>query len=1089
VSPTGTGSTGGVAPARIVEAMPERSPYPDVPSSPRFPAVEEEILASWAEDKTFVASVESRPAGRGGTNEFVFYDGPPFANGLPHYGHMLTGFVKDAVPRYQTMRGRRVERRFGWDCHGLPAETEAEKQLGVSGRGPITEYGIDRFNEFCRTSVMRYTDEWRHYVTRQARWVDFDDDYKTMDLTYMESVIWAFKQLHGKGLLYEAYRVLPYCWECETPLSNSETRQDDAYRDRQDPAVTVAFTLQPDPAAPELLGGELDLWAWTTTPWTLPSNLAVAVGPDVDYAVLALAGRRVVVGEARLGAYEAQLEGAEHLGTVKGTALVGRRFRPLFPYFSDTPNAFVVLSGAFVTTDEGTGIVQMAPGFGEDDQIACTAAGIEVVCPVDSRTRFTSEVPDFEGLQVFEANQPIIRVLRAAGTLIRADSYVHAYPHCWRTDTPLVYRAVTSWFVEVSAIKDRLLANNAQITWAPEHVRDGSFGKWLANARDWSISRNRFWGSPIPVWKSDDPRYPRVDVYGSLDEIEADFGVRPADLHRPSIDGLTRPNPDDPTGRSTMRRVSEVLDCWFESGSMPFAQVHYPFENREWFDEHYPGDFIVEYVGQTRGWFYTLHVLATALFDKPAFKSCVAHGILLGDDGKKISKRLKNYPDPEAMFVKHGADAMRWYFLSSPVLRGGDVVAEEKGFTDAVRAALLPLWNAWYFLSLYANADGRRATLGRTDAPGTLDRYLLAKARTLVEAAGAAMDTYDLSSACAAVESFLDALTNWYIRRTRDRFWGTEGGERADTEAAFDTLATTLEVLCRVTAPLLPMVSESVWRGLTGGSSVHLADWPDASLLPSDPELVEAMDRVRDVCSAAHSVRKAQGLRARLPLRSLTVAGPDAARLAPFVDLIRDEVNVKDVVLTDDVDTFAQRSLTVTFKVAAPRLGPATQAVAGAARKGDWELLDDGRARVGGEELEPGEWSLRIVPVAPDTTRALPGREGLIVLDTVLDADLEAEGTARDMVRVVQQRRRELDLDVTDRIHLTVRVPPTVAAALGERWPAWIASQTLAVHHEVVEAGTSGDSEPAIDDNGTWADAALADGTGIAILVVRAPAD
>jgi isoleucyl-tRNA synthetase len=1078
--------------------MPERSPYPDVASSPRFPVIEEGILASWDADKTFAASVESRPAGPAGANEFVFYDGPPFANGLPHYGHLLTGFVKDAVPRYETMRGRRVERRFGWDCHGLPAETEAEKQLGVSGRGPIAEFGIGAFNDFCRASVMRYTEEWRHYVTRSARWVDFDNDYKTMDLSYMESVIWAFKQLYDKGLLYEAYRVLPYCWECETPLSNSETRQDDSYRDRQDPAVTVAFTLEPDPHAPDpfagtsaagALNGPVDLWAWTTTPWTLPSNLAVAVGPDIDYAVLDVDGRRVVVGEARLGAYEAQLTGAVPVGTIPGSALVGRHYRPLFPYFAATPNAFVVLAGAFVTTEDGTGVVQMAPGFGEDDQVACAEAGIEVVCPVDSRTRFTAEVPDFEGLQVFEANQPIIRVLRAEGVLVRADSYVHAYPHCWRTDTPLVYRAVTSWFVEVTAIKDRLLAHNAEITWVPDHVQDGSFGKWLANARDWSISRNRYWGSPIPVWRSDDPRYPRLDVYGSLDEIEADFGVRPTDLHRPAIDELVRPNPDDPTGRSTMRRVTDVLDCWFESGSMPYAQVHYPFENREWFDEHYPGDFIVEYVGQTRGWFYTLHVLATALFDRPAFKSCLAHGILLGDDGKKISKRLKNYPDPEEMFVKHGADAMRWYFLSSPVLRGGDVVTEEKGFTDAVRAALLPLWNAWYFFTLYANADGHRAVLGRTDAPGTLDRYLMAKTRTLVETVEVAMDGYDLSGACGAIEAFLDALTNWYIRRSRDRFWGTEG-ERDDTDAAFDTLATALEVLCRVAAPLLPMITESVWRGLTDGSSVHLADWPDASQLPSDPELVETMDRVREVCSAAHSVRKARGLRARLPLRTLTVAGPEAARLAPFVDLICDEVNVKAVVLTDDVDAYAARSLTVAFKVAAPRLGPATQAAARAAKQGDWEVLTDGRARVGTEELQPGEWDVRWLPFSPETTRARPGRDGLVVLDTVLDADLEAEGAARDIVRAVQQRRRELALDVADRISLALRLPAAVAAAVEGRWLEWLAGQTLATSTTVTVGDVPPDRltrpESGAPDDG-WAPAELADGANIDILVVRAP--
>ncbi len=1075
--------------------MPAGPPYRDVPSSPRFPRVEDEILASWAADDTFRASVDARPAGPKGDNEFVFYDGPPFANGLPHPGSLLTGFVKDAVPRYETMRGRRVERRFGWDCHGLPAETEAEKQLGVSGRGPITEYGIARFNDFCRTSVMRYTEEWRHYVTRQARWVDFDHDYKTMDLSYMESVIWAFKRLYDRGLLYEAYRVLPYCWECETPLSNSETRQDDAYRDRQDPAVTVAFTLcandrQADDGAPTdegalggRLAGEVDLWAWTTTPWTLPSNLAIAVGPDIDYACFDVAGTTTVLAESRLSAYEAQLEGAERIGTVKGTALVGRHFRPLFPYFSTAANAFVVIAGDFVTTEEGTGAVQMAPGFGEDDQAACAAVGIEVVCPVDSRARFTAEVPDFEGLQVFEANQPITRRLREAGVLVRADSYVHAYPHCWRTDTPLIYRAVTSWFVEVTAIKDRLLANNQEITWVPEHVRDGSFGKWLANARDWSISRNRFWGSPIPVWRSDDPRYPRVDVYGSLDELEADFGVRPADLHRPAVDELTRPNPDDPTGRSTMRRVTDVLDCWFDSGSMPFAQVHYPFENEEWFDEHYPGDFIVEYVGQTRGWFYTLHVLATALFDRPAFKSCLVHGILLGEDGRKISKRLRNYPDPEAMFVKHGADAMRWYLLSSPVLRGGDVITEEKGFTDAVRSALLPLWNAWYFFSLYANADGRRADLGRTDATGTLDRYLLAKARTLVEDVTAAMDVYDLSGACGSIESFLDALTNWYIRRSRDRFWGTGGeGERADSDAAFDTLATTLDVLCRVAAPLLPMVTEAIWRDLTGERSVHLSDWPDPASLPADPVLVAAMDRVRDVCSAGHSIRKAQGLRARLPLRTLTVAGPDVETLRPFVDLIRDEVNVKDVVLSTDVDAFASRSLAVVFKVAAPRLGPATQKVAGAAKRGDWDLLADGTAVVGGETLEAGEFELRLVPHSVDATRPLPGRVGLVVLDLDVDDKLAEEGTARDIVRLVQARRRELDLDVTDRIELGLRAPAAVVDAV-ERWKDWIASQTLALTVDVAVGGGDGAGADGAGAGAAWSEGELPDGSSVTILV------
>jgi isoleucyl-tRNA synthetase len=989
-------------------------PYPDVPSSPALPDLEEKILLSWAEDETFRASVEQRPAGENGDNEYVFYDGPPFANGLPHYGHLLTGYVKDAVPRYQTMRGRRVERRFGWDCHGLPAETEAEKELGVSGRGPITEFGIDRFNDYCRTSVLRYTHEWERYVTRQARWVDFRNDYKTMDLSYMESVMWALKTLWQKGLLYEGYRVLPYCWECETPLSNFEIRQDDAYRDRQDPAVTVEFALEGEPD-----GMPLHAWVWTTTPWTLPSNLALAVGPDLDYVVFQRTDRkRVVLGAGTVDSYAAQLEGFEPVATIKGSALVGRHYRPLFPYFAGTTNAFQVLAADFVNTEEGTGIVHMAPGFGEDDQSASEAAGIPIVVPVDDRGRFTAEVADYEGLQVFEANTPIIRDLRERGVLVRHDSYVHSYPHCWRTDTPLIYKAVTSWFVQVTAFKDRMVELNRQITWVPAHVRDGAFGKWLEGARDWSISRNA------------------------------------NDLHRPAIDELVRPNPDDPTGKSMMRRTPDVLDCWFESGSMPFAQVHYPFENRDWFEHHFPGDFIVEYIGQTRGWFYTLHVLATALFDRPAFRTCLAHGILLGEDGQKMSKRLRNYPDPEAMFDKHGADAMRWFLLSSSVLRGGEMPVREQGIIDAVRAAIHPLWNAWYFFTLYANADGVTASVGRTSATGVLDRYVLAKLASLVSTVTAHMEVYDLSRACDEIKLFLDALTNWYIRRSRDRFWGTSADSGVDRQDAFDTLGTVLEVLCRLAAPLLPLVTEAVWRGLTGGehgASVHLCDWPSVSVdsLPSDPELVRTMDRVREVCSAAHSVRKAQGLRARLPLASLTVAAADALALAPYRDLMADEVNVKDVRLVTAVDDVAERVLTVVFKVAAPRLGPDTQQVAAAARSGDWEVLADGRARVGGSVLEPGEFELRLRPRAEAVSRALPGDDGVVVLDVNVNASLEEEGLARDVVRLVQQARRDAGLEVSDRIRLEVAGPATVVGAVSAHRE-WIAEQVLAVSVDTV---------------------------------------
>jgi isoleucyl-tRNA synthetase len=1034
---------------------PGASPYPQVPAQPRYPSLEEQTLAFWQSDRTFEASV----AMHGPETEYVFYDGPPFANGLPHYGHLLTGFVKDAVPRYQTMLGHRVERRFGWDCHGLPAEMAAEQELGLSGRQAVIAYGIDRFNSYCGQIVQRTTDAWERYVTRQARWVSFEDTYKTMDLAFMESVLWAFKRLYDKGLAYEGFRVLPYCWECETPLSNFETRQDDSYRDRTDPAVTVRFDLEPVGDGPELLRGPLGMLAWTTTPWTLPSNLALAVGPELRYTVLQWGDGRVVIGEGCLEAYADTLSGAEILGTVTGAELVGRRFRPLFGYFSDTPRAFVVLGEDFVSMDEGTGIVQMAPGFGEDDQRACDAAGIAVICPVDDRGRFTAEVGDLAGVQVFDANAMIVDRLGDAGALVRTEDYTHSYPHCWRTDTPLIYRAMSSWFVRVTAIKDRMVDLNQQIAWVPEHVRDGAFGKWLEGARDWSISRNRFWGTPIPVWKSDDPRHPRVDVYGSIDELAADFGVRPEDLHRPFIDELTRPNPDDPNGVSTMRRIPDVLDCWFDSGSMPFAQLHYPFEHAKRFEEHFPADFIVEYVGQTRGWFYTLHVLATALFDRPPFKACIAHGIVLGDDGRKLSKRLRNFPDPEEVFAAYGADAMRWYLLSSPVLRGSDVTIEEKGLAEPIRLVCNPIWNTWYFLSMYANADGLGGRV-RTDQTGVLDRYVLAKTRRLVEDVTAAMDTYDLAGATGHISSFLDALTNWYVRRSRDRFWrpvnagatpstpGVGGAPPDDKQDAYDTLHTVLEVLCRVAAPFLPFLTEAVYRGLTGQRSVHLEAWPDADELPSDPDLVEAMDLAREVCSAGHSIRKAAGRRARLPLSSLTVAAPGASRLLAYADLIADEVNVQQVKLVETVGELAETVLNVIPAALGPRLGARTQHVIAATRRGDWSRLSDGTVEAGGVQLEQGEFELRLRPSDPGSSRTLPGEVGIVALDLETTAELEAEGLARDVIRFVQRARRDAGLKVTDRIRLWIGLPDASAAVV-EQWRAHIAAQVLATEIEI----------------------------------------
>jgi isoleucyl-tRNA synthetase len=994
------------------------SAYPKPESgAPSFPELETEVLDYWAHDGTFRASIERRDA----APEYVFYDGPPFANGLPHYGHLLTGYVKDIVPRYRTMRGFKVERRFGWDTHGLPAELEVQRQLAITDKAQIEELGIGKFNEACRDSVLKYTNEWQAYVTRQARWVDFDNDYKTLDLGFMESVLWVFKQLWDKGLAYEGYRVLPYCWNDETPLSSHELRMDDdVYQSRQDPALTVGFRIAPDEQTNAELAGAY-LLIWTTTPWTLPSNQAVAVNPDVDYALVEAHGRRVVLAQARLAAYARELgEEPTVLGTYSGRQLLGTRYLPPFPYFMDSANAFQVLPADFVSTEDGTGIVHMSPAYGEDDKATADAADIVAVTPVDAKGRFDATVPDYAGQHVFDANPQIIRDLKNqtgaaavnGAVLLRHETYDHSYPHCWRCRNPLIYRAVSSWFVKVTEFRDRMVDLNEQITWYPEHVKDGQFGKWLSGARDWSISRNRYWGTPIPVWTSDDPAYPRIDVYGSLDELERDFGVRPTNLHRPYIDELTRPNPDDPTGRATMRRIEDVFDVWFDSGSMPYGQVHYPFENRDWFDSHYPGDFIVEYIGQTRGWFYTLHVLATALFDKPAFRTCVAHGIVLGNDGQKMSKSLRNYPDVSEVFDRDGSDAMRWFLMASPILRGGNLIVTEQGIRDGVRQVLLPFWNAYSFLALYAPKKGT----WRTDSAHVLDRYILAKLAALRDDLTESMDVCDLSRSCDELRQFTEALTNWYVRRSRSRFW-------QEDRDAIDTLHTVLEVAGRLAAPLLPLISEVVWRGITGERSVHLTDWPESGEVPADPDLVAAMDQVRDVCSAASSLRKAKKLRVRLPLPKLTVAVEDPDALRPFVELIADELNVKSVELTDDIDAFGRFELTVNARAAGPRLGKDVQAAIKAVKAGAGVVNPDGTLTAGPATLLPDEYSSKLVAAEPEWTTSLPAGAGLVVLDGTVTPELEAEGWAKDRIRELQDLRKSTGFDVSDRIRVVIAVP------------------------------------------------------------------
>jgi isoleucyl-tRNA synthetase len=809
---------------------------------------------------------------------------------------------------------------------------------------------------------------------------------------------------------------------------------------------------------------DVKLLAWTTTPWTLPTNFALAVGPTIEYAVVNgyLLAKSLVGAHAKELGFETADDAATAISrTVLGAELKGLKYEPIFDFYTDTEkfdvaNAWQVLVDDYVGADDGTGIVHQAPAYGEDDQRVCEVAGIPVYISVNERAEFNSIVSEFEGQHVFDANKNIIASLKASGRLFKQASYDHPYPHCYRCKNPLIYKAVSSWFVQTTAIRDRMLELNQQIDWTPEHTKEGSFGKWLENVRDWAISRNRFWGAPIPVWKSDDPAYPRIDVYGSLDALEADFGVRIDDFHRPTIDNLTRPNPDDPTGKSTMRRVPEVLDCWFESGSMPFAQVHYPFENREWFDTHNPGDYIVEYVGQTRGWFYTLHVLSTALFDRPAFKSAISHGIILGNDGQKMSKSLRNYPDVNEVFDRDGADAMRWFLLSSPILRGGNLIVTEQGIREGVRQFLLPLWNTYYFFSLYANAAGYEAKISY-ESQDVLDRYLLAKTRDLVESVESDLNKYDSYSAAARLRDFADVLTNWYVRRSRDRFW-------VGAPEAFDTLYTVLEIVCRVAAPLLPMVAEEVWRGLTAGRSVHLQDWPDAALLPKADDLVVAMDQVREVSSVALSLRKASFLRVRLPLNKLTVVTAGAANLKPFADIIAEELNLKSVELVElSLDSASEfgviKRLSVNARAAGPRLGKNVQSVIQAAKAGDWSQLD-GKVIAGGVELEEGEYDLDLVADfaggADETPTDLIGilaSGGFLILDGKVTEELAAEGLARDTIRTIQQARKDAGFDVSDRISLTVTGDEAVLQAIRAH-EALVCSETLALEISLIESSS-----------------------------------
>jgi len=1049
--------------------------YSDTTGNPDLPEIEEKILDFWKKDNIFRKSVENRA----GAEEWIFYDGPPFANGLPHYGHLLTSAVKDIFARYHTMKGQKVERRFGWDCHGLPAEMEAEKELNVSGRKAIEDFGIDNFNKHCRTSVMKYTHIWEDYVNRAARWVDFENDYKTMDTDYMESVLWAFKQLYDKGLIYQSQRVMPYSWAAQTPLSNFETRMDDAYRDVEDKAITVAFKLKEKPKTAPDSCENYYLLAWTTTPWTLPSNLALAVASDLIYTAIYNEKDCIIMARSSAALYEKEI--IDFLGhdpaekenqfpenkMVPGSDLLGLSYEPLFPYFENISGAFKILSGNdFIQEGEGTGIVHLAPGFGEDDQRVCEAADIPVICPVDEAGRYTDEVfdiPDLslKGLNVVIdknkspdepyndgqlskyglANLRIIKYLKEQGQLVKEEPYKHSYPHCWRTDQKLIYKALPSWYVEVTKFKDRMVELNRQINWIPEHIRDGQFGKWLENARDWSISRNRFWGTPIPVWRTESGK---TRVFGSIKELEGFFEVKVEDLHRPFIDNLTKQENGE-----TWRRVTDVFDCWFESGSMPFAQVHYPFENKKWFEGHFPADFIVEYIGQTRGWFYTLLVLAAALFDKIPFKNCICHGILLAEDGKKLSKKLRNYPDPNDMFKQYGADAVRLRMVKEPVMHGGNLLISKDGsdIRDVVRLSIKPLWNAYHFFTLYANTDEVKAKL-IIKSKNLMDRYILFKLKETVGKIEKSLDNFYTPEACQAIDGFFEVLNNWYIRRSRERFWSEE--HNSDKQTAYDTLYTILVVMCRAASPLLPFVTEEIYRNLTGEESVHLTAWPDMEEVSDEGQLVADMDRVRDACNSALAIRNRENIRIRQPLAKLVIAGYNVQNLEKYKEIMAEELNVKEVEVKspEEMSNYGNFKLELIYPVLGKRLKDEGLAdkmkdISAAIKAGKWTKTETGKRQVIDIDIYEGEYKQLLEKKNPKTTEALSTQDALVVLDLVISPELKLEGLARDIVRIIQQARKEADLHVADRINLVLEAKGEIKSA-AEVNKDYIAEQTLA---------------------------------------------
>lgn len=1002
-----------------------------------FPKVEEQIMSFWDKEDIFSKSIEQRPA----DNEFVFYDGPPFATGLPHFGHLVPGTIKDVIPRYHSMKGQRVYRTFGWDCHGLPVEYEMEKTLGISGHSAVEEYGVAKFNEDCRSIVLRFTSQWKETIKRMGRWVDFDNGYRTMDKDYMESIWWVFKSLYEKGLIYQGYNILPYSPKLACPLSNFEVNLG-GYKDVVDQAITVRF----------LMDGSKDTYflAWTTTPWTLPSNLALALGPDIDYVKVKDGDEYYILGESRLSHYYKDESSYEIVERYKGTDLAGLRYTPLFPYFASLKEqgAFVTVLGDYVTTEDGCGIVHTASGFGEDDYQVLKDTGIPVVCPIDEECRFTEEVPDFKGRFVKDTDSDVIKWLKERNLLVKRENYLHSYPFCYRTKQPLIYRAMTCWFVDVQKIKKTMLASNDQITWVPSHLKYGRFGKWLEGARDWAISRNRFWGNPIPVWKADNSDY--IEVIGSVDELEKKSGVRVDDLHKHFVDDITWKTPD---GTGTMRRIPDVLDCWFESGSMPYAQHHYPFENKEHFEENFPADFICEGLDQTRGWFYTLTIIASALFEKPAFLNCVTNGIVLTAEGKKMSKSERNYTDPMEVVNQYGADALRFALMNSNVVHADDLKFSEDGVKEVIKTFLLPLWNAYSFFVTYANIDNYEPSkTAAEDLTNPLDKWIVSTTQKLIDDVSTALDTYDIQKASQSLVSFIDDLNNWYIRRSRRRFWRSEND--GDKKMAYDTLYYVLMNVVKVAAPLVPFITEEIYSNLKTEEmplSIHLCDFPEYQEELRDLELERQMSLTMKGIVMGRSLRSSHNLKTRQPLSKVFLVDrneDDRRILDSMTDIIAEELNVKAVLIQADESNLVDYSAKANFKILGKKLGKDMKEVAQMITKlGSSEIaaILDGSEKT----LDYSNGSINISSddivvqrTEKNNVKVINEGDLTIGFDTEMTVELLREGCARDIIRAVQTLRKELDFDVADHIEFAYDGDEEIDAVV-ENFSDYIKNETL----------------------------------------------